>query len=59
MRIRQKACAQCQQSKAVLYRCRFATNKDWLFVCGPCLQTIKQHHINTYQYGGTWKARKR
>jgi len=59
MRIRHKLCAQCQQNKAVMYRCRYGTKLVWQFVCGPCLVVIKQLHTETYQYGGTWKAKKK
>ncbi|TMO57641.1 hypothetical protein CWC21_02055 [Pseudoalteromonas phenolica] len=58
MRIRHKLCAQCQQSKSVMYRCRYNGNTEWKFVCGPCLLVIKQQYCETYQYGGTWKAQK-
>ncbi|TMP78273.1 hypothetical protein CWB73_17125 [Pseudoalteromonas phenolica] len=59
MRIRHKLCGQCQQAKSVMYRCRFDGNVAWQFVCGACLLQIKKLHTETYQYGGTWKARKK
>ena len=59
MRLRHKNCAQCQQSKAVMYRCRYDNNIQWRFICGPCLTVIKKQFAQTYQYGGTWKARKK
>ncbi len=59
MRIRHKLCGQCQQAKSVMYRCRFDGNVAWQFVCGPCLIKVKKRHTDTYQYGGTWKARKK
>ncbi|TMO65461.1 hypothetical protein CWC19_17565 [Pseudoalteromonas aurantia] len=59
MRIRQKLCAQCQQSKPVMYRCRYDKNTAWRFSCGPCLLILKKKYAQTYQYGGTWKAKKK
>ncbi|TVM05061.1 MAG: hypothetical protein FMJ08_10510 [Halomonas sp.] len=59
MRIRTKACFKCGESKDVLYRCRFGKLTDWVFLCGKCLVTVKTAHENSYQYGGTWKARKK
>ena len=59
MRKRHKLCSQCQQSKDVLYRCRFNNDIEWQFACGPCLVTIKKQYKQTYQYGGTWKANKK
>jgi len=59
MRLRHKLCAQCLQSKPVMYRCRFDKSVKWQFVCGPCLLTIKKRYAESYQYGGTWKAHKK
>ncbi|MAD88580.1 MAG: hypothetical protein CMK64_02655 [Pseudoalteromonas sp.] len=59
MRLRHKLCSQCLQSKPVMYRCRFDMSIEWQFLCGPCLVKIKKLHAETYQYGGTWKARKK
>ena len=33
--------------------------KEWSFLCGKCLTEIKAEHEKTYQYGGTWKRKKR
>jgi len=43
----------------VLYRCRYGESPDWQFLCEPCLTTVKAKHSESYQYGGTWKAKKR
>ena len=55
MRTRTKDCSVCNEPKEVLYRCRYQDQKDWSFLCGKCLQVIKENHQDTYQYGGTWK----
>ena len=59
MRIRNKECFNCKNQKEVLYRCRYNEFKDWVFLCGTCLTKIKSQHENTYQYGGTWKIKKK
>lgn len=59
MRVRTKDCNKCHEPKAVLYRCRYQQLKDWAFLCGKCLQKVKTAHENTYQYGGTWKSKKK
>ena len=46
-------------TKNVLYRCRYARNKRLGFLCGVCLKQIKNLFENTYQYGGTWKSKKK
>tara|TARA_B100000900_G_scaffold327343_1_gene287449 strand:- start:416 stop:520 length:105 start_codon:yes stop_codon:yes gene_type:complete len=33
--------------------------KTWIFVCGKCLKEIKTSFKDTYQYGGTWKRKKK
>ena len=59
MRTREKACGQCLVVAPVLYRCRYGESPDWQFLCEPCLTTVKAKHSESYQYGGTWKAKKR
>jgi hypothetical protein len=59
MRVRTKDCNKCHKPKEVLYRCRYQELKDWAFLCGECLQQVKTAHQNTYQYGGTWKSKKK
>ena len=59
MRTRTKDCSVCNEPKEVLYRCRYQDQKDWSFLCGKCLQVIKENHQDTYQYGGTWKSKKK
>ena len=59
MRTRTKECFKCNKKKEVLYRCRYDEFKDWVFLCGTCLTIIKSQHDNTYQYGGTWKSKKK
>ena len=59
MRVRTKDCYKCYEPKEVLYRCRFQELKDWIFLCGNCLQGVKEKYEDTYQYGGTWKSKKK
>ena len=59
MRVRTKDCFKCKDQKEVLYRCRYAEKKDWVFVCGKCLNEVNTLFQNTYQYGGTWKSKKK
>ena len=59
MRAREKACGQCLVVSPVLYRCRYDERLDWEFLCEPCLNAVKTKHEKSYQYGGTWKAKKR
>ena len=58
-RVRTKECFKCSERKGVLYRCRYDEIKDWVFLCGVCLKQIKNLFENTYQYGGTWKSKKK
>ena len=59
MRIRTKECFNCNDQKEVLYRCKYDEFKNWIFLCGTCLIIIKSQYENTYQYGGTWKSKKK
>ena len=59
MRVRTKDCYVCNDPKQVLYRCRYEDLKDWVFLCGKCLTDVKTRFEETYQYGGTWKSKKR
>lgn len=58
MRIRQKFCNECKKYSNTLYRCRVDHFESWHFVCEICLPSVKNAHPHTYQYGGTWKAKK-
>lgn len=57
-RIRSKPCDRCGDEARALFRARVAKNGDWVFLCEPCLMRAKDGNQH-YQYGGTWKARKR
>ena len=59
MRVRTKDCYKCKDQKEILYRCRYAELKDWVFLCGKCLNEEKTLFDHTYQYGGTWKSKKK
>ena len=41
MRVRTKDCFKCKDQKEILYRCRYAELKDWVFICEKCLQEVK------------------
>ena len=56
---RTKECFKCSEKKDVLYRCKYNEIKDWVFFCGECLKQIKNLFEDTYQYGGTWKSKKK
>ena len=58
MRTRFKECHFCKKSNEVLYRCKYNNSKEWIFLCGKCLNQIKLDYLDTYQYGGTWKSKK-
>lgn len=57
-RIRTKSCARCQKTSDVLYRVRIDESQEWIFVCPVCLEEVKPNNPR-YQYGGTWKSKKR
>ena len=58
-KVRTKECYKCNNQKDVLYRCRYEEIKDWVFMCGECLKEVKNLFEDTYQYGGTWKSKKK
>jgi hypothetical protein len=52
-----KHCDDCAKPESVLYRIRLQQPGPWVFVCVNCQKKVKsQPH---YQYGGTWKQKKR
>jgi len=57
-RIRTKSCDRCQSTNDTLYRVRIEQDGGWVFVCPPCLGEVKPENPY-YQYGGTWKSKKR
>ncbi|MEM1225501.1 MAG: hypothetical protein AAGJ40_07375 [Planctomycetota bacterium] len=57
-RVRTKQCDRCKQTKNVLYRVRTDKDGSWIFVCPECLVLVKPGNVH-YQYGGTWKSKKR
>ena len=59
VRLRIKECFKCTERKDALYRCRFTDLKDWVFLCGDCLADVKILYAESYQYGGTWKRKKK
>ena len=58
MRVRTKDCYVCNDSKDVLFRCRYQELKDWALLCQTCLADVKIKFEDSYQYGGTWKSKK-
>ena len=59
MRVRTKGCYVCNDLNDVLYRCRYQELTDWVFLCQACLTNVKIKYEDTYQYGGTWKSKKK
>ena len=59
MRVRTKECHNCKSPNKVLYRCRYGDVKSYVFLCISCLNEIKLGFKDTYQYGGTWKSKKK
>jgi hypothetical protein len=57
-RIRTKPCDRCKETNDVLYRVRIDESQRWIFVCPSCLEQVKPGNP-LYQYGGTWKSKKR
>ena len=59
MRKRAKGCFECMELNDVLYRCRYGGEKTWIFLCENCLSLVKKKYKADYQYGGTWKSKKK
>ena len=59
MRVRTKECYHCKSLNKVLYRCRYGDLKSYVFLCVSCQKEIKLGFKDTYQYGGTWKSKKK
>ena len=57
-RVRTKQCCRCEQSNEVLYRVRTEKDGPWIFLCPECLDLARPGNVH-YQYGGTWKSKKR
>ncbi|MEL7265261.1 MAG: hypothetical protein AAFP69_10720 [Planctomycetota bacterium] len=57
-RARTKPCHRCKQTSDVLYRVRAEKGGAWIFICPTCLEIVKPGNAH-YQYGGTWKSKKR
>ena len=53
-----KSCHQCSFQQDTLFRVRIQENKNWVFICQDCLKIVKSDNPH-YQYGGTWKNRKK
>ena len=59
MRKRAKVCFECKELNDVLYRCPYGGEKTWIFLCKNCLSLVKKKYQADYQYGGTWKSKKK
>ena len=57
-RLRTKPCYACRQEHEVLFRARAGDGQPWRFYCRPCLLQLKSDSPS-YNYGGTWKSKKR
>lgn len=58
-RTRTKPCFRCNTTPDTLYRIRYQHDGDWVFACVDCRHYLEQTHPDAYQYGGTWKSKKR
>ena len=52
--MREKHCEICNSSLNTMFRIQYRPKKNWVFVCKPCLISVKENNPN-YKYGGTWK----
>ena len=52
--MREKHCEICKNSYSTMFRIQYKQIKNWVFVCEPCLKSVKLNNPN-YKYGGTWK----
>ena len=59
MSVRTKECYHCKSPYKVLYRCKYDYVNSYVFLCFSCLNEIKLGFKDTYQYGGTWKSKKK
>lgn len=50
-------CCVCEKSASVLYRIRLKPQAPWIFACSDCQSKATEQP--QYQYGGTWKQKKR
>lgn len=57
-RVRTKSCDRCGAEAGTLYRVRLDASGVWRFVCPACLDGVRVGNPH-YQYGGTWKSKKR
>ena len=59
MRVREeRSCFKCEKLFSELFRCKYDERGDWVFLCKNCLEESKLNNL-FYQYGGTWKSKKR
>ena len=56
---RAKSCFEFKELNDVLYRCQYGGEKAWVFLYENCLSLVKKQHQADYQYGGTWKSKKK
>jgi hypothetical protein len=52
-----KECDHCKKGQSLLYRVRLQAIASWIFLCSECQSKVKSQTL--YQYGGTWKQKKR
>ena len=51
--MREKNCKVCRKTFNTMFRIQYKPDKNWVFVCEPCLISVKENNI-FYRYGGTW-----
>ena len=52
--MREKHCEICKKSFSTMFRIQYKPNKNWVFVCDPCLILYKENNAH-YKYGGLGK----
>jgi hypothetical protein len=52
--MREKDCERCAKDYNTMYRVKYKTPQEWVFLCKLCLLEVKKNNT-AYRYGGTWK----
>ena len=52
--MRGKDCERCAKDYNTMYRVKYKTPQEWVFLCKLCLLEVKNNNA-AYRFGGTWK----
>lgn len=55
--IKTKCCEICRNNIVHAFRVRISKAKPWIFTCKECCEKLALEP--DYQYGGTWKSKKK